>query len=98
MPFGEAAIAMRELYDAGELPDVTQPIDTETGMFIDTRGHAAPILIELGSLVWLRAIYGVDLSTYDHDPGYLTDLKALANAIVDDWDPAYELPPDQEQP
>lgn len=92
MPYGEAAIVLRQMFDAGELPDVTQLHHDVTGIFTDQKGHAAPILVELGSLVWLKALYGVDLSTYDYDPGYQTDLKAVAEAIVDGWDPTYTTP------
>ena len=74
---------LREMFDAGDLPDVTQLNHDQTGIFTDQKGHAAPILVELGNLVWLRAIYGVDLATYDYDPGYETDLKAIAQTIVD---------------
>ena len=55
-------------------------------------GHADDILVELGRLVWLRAIYGVDLSTYPYDPGYTADLLAIADAIMDEHDPVYNAP------
>ena len=34
-------------------------------------------------MVWLRAIYNVDLQTYAYDPSYQTDLKAIAQFITD---------------
>jgi len=37
-------------------------------------------------LVWLNAIYGVDLSTYAYEPAYTTDLKAIAQMIMDEHD------------
>ena len=61
-------------------------------IFNDSLGHADDILVELGRLVWLRAIYGVDLSTYDYDPGYTVDLLAIADSIMDEHDPAYDAP------
>ena len=51
--------------------------------------------VDVGSvrqLVWLASIYGVDLNNYSYDPGYITDLKALAQGIVDGHDPNYNAP------
>ena len=93
IPYGQAAVELYSLYDAGQLPDVdTLVSSTGDAVFRDAFGHADDILVELGRLVWLRAIYGVDLSTYDYDPGYVTDLKAIADAIMDEHDPAYDAP------
>ena len=93
VPYGEAAVVLYEMFEAGELPDVASLTSgAGDGLFTDIKGHAGPILVELGSLVWLRALYGVDISTYDYDTGFETDLNALADAIVDGWDPAYNAP------
>ena len=93
IPYGQAAVELYELYDAGQLPDVDSLVSsTGDAIFSDSFGHADDILVELGRLVWLRAIYGVDLSTYAYDPGYETDLIALADAIMDEHDPAYDAP------
>lgn len=95
IPYGQAAAELYSLYDAGQLPDVDTLVSpTGEAIFRDSFGHADDILVELGRLVWLRAIYGVDLSTYDYDPGYTTDLKAIADAIMDGHDPAYDAPAD----
>jgi len=93
IPYGQAAVELYDLYDAGQLPDV----DTLTGsadeaIFTDSLGHPGDILRDLGRLVWLRAIYGVDLSSYDYDPGYTVDLLAIADSIMDEHDPAYDAP------
>lgn len=93
IPYGQAAAELYRLYDAGQLPDVDSLVsDSGDGIFRDEFGHADDILVALGELVWLRAIYDVDLSTYAHDPGYETDLKAIADAIMDAHDPAYDAP------
>lgn len=93
IPYGQAAGELYSLYDAGELPDVTSLVSgSGDGIFRDSFGHADDILVELGRLVWLRAIYDVDLSTYDYDPGYETDLIAIAEAIMDAHDPDYNAP------
>ena len=93
IPYGQAAVELFELYDAGQLPDVDSLISgSGDAIFRDQLGHADDILVELGRLVWLRAIYGVDLSSYAHDPGYSVDLLELADAIMDEHDPAYDAP------
>lgn len=93
IPYGQAAVELVELYEAGLLPDVDGLISgSGDAIFRDQSGHADDILIELGRLVWLRAIYGVDLSGYAHDPGYTVDLLAIADAIMDEHDPAYNAP------
>jgi hypothetical protein len=61
-------------------------------VFTDAAGHPAQIFIDTGELVWLNAIYGVDLDTYAHDPGYITDIKAIARDIMDAHNPAYNSP------
>jgi hypothetical protein len=93
IPYGQAAAELYSLYDAGSLPDVDTLVSgTGEAIFSDAFGHADAILRDLGRLVWLRAIYGVDLSTYAHDPGYITDLKAIAQGIMDSHDPVYDAP------
>jgi hypothetical protein len=93
IPYGQSAVELRTLYSAGNLPDVNSLVSSSgQGIFRDSFGHAGPILEALGELVWLRAIYGVDLSTYAYDPGYSTDLKAIAQGIMDEHDPAYNAP------
>ena len=93
IPYGQAAAELYSLYDAGQLPGVDTLVSgSGDAIFRDSFGHADDILVALGELVWLRAIYDVDLSTYAHDPGYETDLKALADAIMDGHDPAYDAP------
>lgn len=93
IPYGQAAVELFSRYDAGQLPDVESLVSTNgDGVFRDAFGHADDILVDLGTLVWLRAIYGVELADYDHDPGYITDLMALADQIMDEHDPAYDAP------
>ncbi len=93
IPYGRAAAELYELYDAGQLPDVDTLVSgSGDAIFSDSFGHPDDILVELGRLVWLRAIYRVDLSSYDHDPGYTVDLLAIADTIMDEHDPAYDAP------
>ena len=41
---------------------------------------------------WLGSSYAVDIANYSHDPGHTTDLKALAQDILNNHDPAYNAP------
>ena len=61
-------------------------------IFVDKRGHPGQILLDLAELVWLNAIYGVDLEDYPFDSGYQTNLKAIAKAIMIAHNPAYNGP------
>jgi hypothetical protein len=93
IPYGRAAAELYSLFEAGDLPDVDSLVSNAgEGIFRDSFGHADEILLELAALVWMRAIYDVDLSSYDYDPGYSTDLKAIADAIMDDHDANYDAP------
>lgn len=91
IPYGQSAGELRLLLAADNLPDVaTSTGDAAESIYVDPLGHPGQILRDLGRLVWLNAIYDVDLSTYSYGPGYTTDLKALAESIMADHDPAYD--------
>jgi hypothetical protein len=93
IPYGGSAVELRNLYAAGNLPDVqTLVSNSQDSIFLDTLGHGDDILIALGELIWLRAIYDVDISSYSYDPGYQADLKGIADAIMDAHDSAYDAP------
>lgn len=93
IPYGQSAVELRTLYSAGNLPEVDALISNSgDAIYRDNLGHADDILVALGELVWLRAIYGVDLSTYNYDTGYTTDLKAIAQSIMDAHDVHYNAP------
>jgi len=93
VPYGQSAVELYKLFDEGNLPDVEALVSTTVpAVFTDSRGHPNAILEALGELVWLNAIYGVDLTTYGFDPGYQADLKAIAQAIAAGHDPAYNAP------
>jgi len=93
IPYGQSAVELRKLYSAGQLPDVST-LSSAAGdaIYVDNAGHADEILLALGELVWLQAIYGVDLSGYNYDPGYSVDLIAIAQAIMAAHDPEYNAP------
>lgn len=93
IPYGAGAVELRDLYSAGTLDDVEALVsDSVDSIYNDSLGHADDILYSVVELVWLNAIYGVDLSTYSYDPGYITDVKAIAEKVMDEHDPAYDAP------
>ncbi len=93
IPYGKAALELRSLFEAGNLPDVSNlQGPSESSLFTDYKGHAGGILKALGEYIWLDAIYGVELDKYAYDDGYQTDLKALAKSIMDAHNPDYNGP------
>ena len=84
---------LRRMFEAGDLPDVSSlQGSSDDALFVDYKGHAGQILKDLGELIWLNAIYGVDLDKYAYDPGYQTDLKAIAKSIMDEHNARYNGP------
>ena len=85
IPHGLAAVELRLLLDANNLPDIDFLTgDANNSLFVDIKGHAGDMLKDLGRLVWLNAIYDIDLATLPYDPGYATDLKSIAQTIMDE--------------
>jgi len=93
IPYGMAAVELFDRWEAGALEDVSEFVGSDgSGVFRDDFGHADHILEDLASLVWLRAIYDVDLSAFDADYSWVIDLNAIADGILDGHDPAYDAP------
>jgi hypothetical protein len=94
IPHGHSALELRLLYEAGQLDDDVDFLVSATGdaIYRDAFGHADDILVDLGRLVWLNAIYGVDLPTYSWNHGYTADLKGIGQSIMDDHDAAFGAP------
>ena len=65
IPYGQAALELRSLFEAGELQDVSALEGAaDEALFVDYKGHAGQILLDLAELIWLDAIYGIDLDEY----------------------------------
>jgi len=93
VPAGRAAAELYNLYDAANLPDVSALVGSPaTALFGDAQGSPGNILTAAGELVWFAAIYDIDLAAYGFDPGYITDVKALAGAVIDAHDGDYNAP------
>jgi len=91
IPYGQSAGELRLLQDANNLPDAPNlQGNASNSIFTDNLGHAGDILVDLGRLVWLNAIYDVDLANYSFGPSYNTDLHAIAKSIMDAHDPEYD--------
>ena len=92
VPTGQASFILDQMNEDGELlDDITRFGPRETSLFVDTKGHQGDIILEAGSLVWLKSIYGVDLNTFEYDTGFNTDLHAIVEDIVNDHDSDYKL-------
>lgn len=93
IPYGQSAVELRNLFAADDLPEVETLVGAGVdAIYLDSLGHADNILLDLGALVWLRAIYGVDLDTYPDNPAYQTNLRAIGQAIIDGHDQDYNAP------
>lgn len=84
LPHGRAAVDLRLRFEAGTLPEVEVMTGRgEATLFNDDKGHAAQILQDLGTLVWVGAIYpGTALASALPGPPYETDLVSMAETIL----------------
>lgn len=90
IPTGWSSKNLAKMKMDGELlDDIDYFGPIETSLFTDDKGHQGQIIRETGSLVWFSSIYGMNLSTYDYDTGFNTDLHAVAKDIVNSHDPEY---------
>jgi hypothetical protein len=93
IPYGEGVNELRKRFEAGNLPDVTHlEGPSHSALFTDYKGHGGQLLKDLVEYIWIDAIYGVDLETYDYDDDYQADLKAIAKSIMDAHDTNYNGP------
>ena len=92
IPTGKASIALWQLYKDNLLLDNIEYIGPfETSLFTDTNGHQGKITTSTGTLMWLKGIYKVDLTTNDYDTGFNTDLHTVAEDAMNSHDPDYSL-------
>ena len=61
-----------------------------SSIFVDSKGHQGDIVKKTGGLVWLNSIYNVDLSTFNFETGFNTDLHEIANDINNNHDAEYK--------
>lgn len=87
IPQGRWMVGLWRLYEKRELPEVSvlkskTATDKEPCLFRDNLGHGGDLPVKMGALLWLAAIYKVDLNTYPWQTHTKFDLKALAQDIV----------------
>lgn len=85
IPYGRSAIELRRLWADGNLPGINLTGDRSSSIFTDAKGHPGDILRDLGRLVWIDAIYGVDLLNYSWNHGWSVDLQGIAHDIMEDY-------------
>lgn len=88
VPQGLWMAELWRLFEAGELPELKRLTGKGKGksadaVFRDTFGHGGPLAEELGALLWLNVIYGIDLNEYEYDTKTEYNYKALAQKICD---------------
>ena len=92
LPYGQSALELRTLFEAGNLPDVDvltsnvndSSTENDVGIFVDDKGHADEILVDLGTLVWGSVLYDIEPANDFASTDYETDLASIATAIVDE--------------
>lgn len=94
IPQGKWMVELWRLYENDELPDVAvlkRPgrDNKQSCLFVDQLGHGGRIPVELGALLWLTAIYDVDVREYDLDTETKADLKELAWKIIHEHNDAH---------
>ena len=72
------------------LDDISMVGPKSSSIFTDKKGHQGQIVIETGTMIWLNSIYNVDLSSFNYDTGFSTDLHAVAQDIIDTHDSNYK--------
>jgi hypothetical protein len=90
IPTGWAAVNLLQMKQDGLLLDsINLSGPQATSLFTDVKGHQGQIIVEAGTLMWMKAIYQEDLGTNSYPTGFNTDLHGLADQIMSDHDPLY---------
>jgi hypothetical protein len=90
IPTGKSSKVLAQMYQSGTLlDDVLAKGPFEDSLFTDEKGHQGKIIVTTGTLMWLNGLYEVDLSSYQADTGFETDLHAIASEIMEQHDPNY---------
>ena len=72
------------------LDDISMVGPKSSSIFTDEKGHQGQIVIETGTMIWLNSIYNVDLSSFNYNTGFTTDLHTIAQDIIDSHDSNYK--------
>jgi len=89
LPYAFAANELRHMFEAGQLPNVTELIgnNLNTSIFVDEKGHGHGngLLLDLVEFIWLAQIYDIDLDSYVYSAGHDVNLKEVAKSILDKY-------------
>ncbi len=93
VPQGRWMVELWSLYKAGGLPEVNRIVASNMffysdALFADEFGHGGLIPVEEGALLWLPRLTGVDLNDYNYKTRVKSDIKSIAQRIVES-DPYY---------
>ena len=92
IPYGWAAKNLAQMKRDNELlDDISMVGPKSSSIFTDEKGHQGQIVIETGTLIWLNSIYNTDLSSFNYDTGFTTDLHTIAQDIINDHDSNYKF-------
>lgn len=88
VPQNEWMLELWKLYEAGDLPELTELIaadrnESKSALFRDNHGHGGQLAVQDGALLWLRVLYGIDLEKYAIQRMTKFDTRSLAQNIVD---------------
>ena len=88
VPQGQWMVELWRLFESEKLPELTQFVgggkgQSQQALFRDNFGHGGALAEKQGSLLWLRVIYGVELTDYEFSTKTNYDLKELAQRICD---------------
>jgi hypothetical protein len=91
IPTGWASVNLDQMNMDNELlDDISRFGPRTTSLFVYNKGHQGDIIREAGSLLWLKSIYGVNLTTFSYATGFNTNLHEVAKNIFDNHDSNYK--------
>ena len=91
IPTGWATFNLYQMNIDGLLLDQIDMFgSSDSSIFVDSKGHQGDIVKKTGGLVWLNSIYNIDVSTFNFETGFNTDLHEIANDINNNHDAEYK--------
>ena len=80
---GAAVYELREMFENGSLQDIKSLIGPKrNSIFTDEKGHAGDIASDTGSLIWLKAIYDINLMDIPKIEKYESDIREIATRVL----------------
>jgi hypothetical protein len=80
---GAAVYELRSRFEQGLIPELTNLIGPkQSSVFTDTKGHAANMAKDAGTLIWLNAIYGINPLDLPPIETYAVDIREVAASAL----------------